>query len=115
VLVLDADRVGRAALVRSLLRAGCTVVAAGTLDEVDEALGGSDRFDIVLVSTEKESVVPLIATVVALEPDLPVIAIAGGDAQAAAVMEEGGVSRFQVCSRDAWATELVPLLQQALR
>jgi DNA-binding NtrC family response regulator len=98
VLVVDSDLLGRAAIVRGLLRAQCPVTAAASLSELDEALG-QESFDAALVNGESLELQPILDTIVAVAPELPVVILGTDEPQVAGALAEASVARFTVCGR----------------
>jgi CheY-like chemotaxis protein len=114
VLMLDSDVVGRSAVVRSLLRAECSVTAAGSVDALDEALAGGERFDVVLVSPGTRDLGALMQTILAVQPEVPVIALSTDEAQTRATMGGAGVDDFILCRREASTADLIAALKALL-
>jgi hypothetical protein len=110
VLMIDGDLAGRADIGRGLLRAQCRLTAVATVDELDEALASDHRFDVVLVNVDRP-VAPHLATLVAVEPDLPVVALSRNLEAAIEMVTSAGVQGFALCKRDASIDALVKVLR----
>jgi CheY-like chemotaxis protein len=115
VLMLDSDMVGRSPIVRGLLRSQCSVTAVETVDTLDEALAGPVRFDVIIVSVNTRDLAQQMETVLAVEPDLPIVALAADESEAATAMTSAGVHRFTTCRREASTADLLSALHELVR
>ncbi len=106
VLVVDADVLGRAAIVRGLLRAQCPVTAVTSLPDLDEAFG-QESYEAVIVNGESMDLQPILDTVVAVDAALPVVVLGSEDPRVTGALAEANVVRWSVCDRGAPTEELL--------
>jgi hypothetical protein len=115
LLLLDPDRLGRAAIIRGLLREGMEILAAGTLDDVDVALASEAPFDAAVVHMGTPQVRTALATMLAVSPAMPIVALCSGQAGVTALLEDIGVARFALCERAASTRDLLDALAAVVR
>jgi len=106
ILVVDADLLGRAAIVRGLLRAQCPVTAVTSLPDLDEAFG-QESYDAVIVNGESLDLQPILDTIVAVDAALPVVVLGSEDARVTGALADANVTRWSVCDRGAPTEELL--------
>ncbi len=100
LLVVDADLLGRAAIVRGFLRAQCPVTAVTSLPDLDEAFG-QESYDAVIVNGESLDLQPILDTIVAVDAALPVVVLGSDDPRVSGALAEANVARWSVCDRGA--------------
>jgi CheY-like chemotaxis protein len=110
VLLIDADRFGRAPLARSLVSGGCDVTAVETLADATEALQGSEPIDIVMLDADHHALDALLRAVAAARPNAAVIARADRVASANSKMLASGIHDFAVRPKSALPKELIELI-----
>jgi hypothetical protein len=114
VLLVDADRVGRTAVARALLRASWEVTVVDSPEDLEAALGSGDRIDVVLVDATHPRAQAVVEAVAGVRPDVAVVARSGDAIRTRAVLAGLGVTRLEVRSREAPAEELVDAVRRVV-
>lgn len=110
VLLIDADRFGRAPLARSLVSGGCDVTAVETLVDATEALQGQEPIDVVVLDADHHALDALLRAVADARPEAAVIARADRVASANSKMLASGIRDFAVRPKSALPKELIELI-----
>ena len=113
VLLVDADRVGRTALARALLRAQSNVTVIDGVDDLVAVINSEDVVDVMLVDAAHHAAQGIVELLARSRPDAAVVARSGDLARTRSLLVRLGVARFDVRSRDAPAEELIDALKRA--
>jgi hypothetical protein len=114
VLLVEVDRVWRSMLARGLVRVRWGVSVVDSVDELREVVRPGEPIDVAIVDVLHPDAGPIIDGVVAAFPTVVVLARAASHAKAYALLEERGVHRFDVRSREAPAEELIDAVRRIL-
>lgn len=114
VLLVDADRVGRTALARALLRSKWEVTVVDSPEDLDAALGSGEPIDVVLVDATHPRAQAIVEAVVEARPEVAVVARSGDAIRTRALLAALGVARLEVRSREAPAEELVDAVRRVV-
>jgi hypothetical protein len=101
VLLIDADRLGRARLARALIRRKCDVAVVESLQELKAALIGSESFGVAVVDLAQAAANDVLDLLTVLRSDLPVLARASNQEVARAALRARGVTTFATCETAA--------------
>lgn len=112
VLLVDADRVGRTAVARALLRAQWDVTVIDTMGDLTAALDSTDPVDVALVDAAHPTARALLETIARKRPDTVVVARSSDAIRTRAELVELGIARFDVRTREAPAEELVDAIKR---
>jgi hypothetical protein len=111
VALIDADRVGRAALARALIRAGYEVVVVDSVVDLESQLASGQSIDAAVLDADHLLARPVADALSRARPDA--VVVARGD-PAGAREAVGAALRVDVRSRDATHVELVEALRRSL-
>jgi hypothetical protein len=112
VLLVDADRFGRTALARALLRSKWEVTVVDSPEDLDAALGSGEPIDVVLVDATHPRAQSIVEAVTTARPGAAVVARSGDSIRTRALLASLGVTKIEVRSREAPAEELVDAVKR---
>jgi hypothetical protein len=115
IVLVDADRVGRTALARALVRERWIVTVVDAESEVLPALEGGTSIDAALVDASHPAAVAIVGSLSRSIPDLPIVARSGDPAHVRATLGRLGLVRLDVRSTDATPEEIVEAVRRAAR
>jgi hypothetical protein len=105
LLLVYADHVGRPALARALLRAGCQVTVVDSVEELGVVIRSRDEVDVAIVDGGHPAKLLLMELIVDRFPKVALIVRSSGEAATRALLGALGVARFDVLPGDAsWET-----------
>jgi hypothetical protein len=107
VLLVDADRVGRSALARALVRESCQVTAVGSLDELGQFVRSGEDLDVAVIDDRHPSRLLAMETVVDRFPGVSLVVRSAGEGATRTLIGALGVARFAVLPGHASSEELV--------
>jgi CheY-like chemotaxis protein len=110
VLLVDADRFGRPALARALVRGGCDCTTAENAEEVKRALGSGETFHAALVDADLADIEDIID--VLSNTDLRLVFRAKSLGTATAFLVATGLEAFDVRTKETRAEDVVALLKR---
>jgi hypothetical protein len=113
VLVLDADRVGRASLARALMRARYGVTVVDTVEEVRDALEVGDLPPVAIVDMLHDGAEEILQAVAEAAPHVALVLRVVAAAAPPAAVDGVPEDRLTVCSRDAPSEELIEAVRRA--
>jgi DNA-binding NtrC family response regulator len=114
LLLVDTDRLGRAALARALMRAEWDVSPVDHVDDLVESLRASDRVRAALIDVRHPRAATMFAAIASVRPELLVI-VRGPDAAAArAQLAAAGLVNADVRPREAPVEDLIEALRPGL-
>jgi hypothetical protein len=113
VVLVDGDRVGRPALARALLRAQSNVTLVDTVDDLAAVINAGEVVDVALVDVSHPAVQSILEVLVRSRPDTAVVARTRDAGRTRNVLAQLGVTRFEVCSREAPPEELIESMRRA--
>ncbi len=114
VVLVDADRVGRSALARALLRAKWDVTAVESVADLVATLQAGDPIDMLLIDGHHADAEAIIDAVVSARPGAGIVMRSGDAARSRALLTALGAERFEVRSHDAPTEELVEAARRTL-
>jgi CheY-like chemotaxis protein len=112
VLLVDADRVGRTTLARSLLRAQSNVTLVDTLADLVAVINADEVVDAVLLDISHPAAQAIVELLVRSRPEAAVVARGGDPVRTRAFLTQLGVTKLDVRSREAPAEELIDALKR---
>ena len=113
VILVDADRFGRASLARALVQGQCDVTVLDGSPEVIAALSTHDALDVVVTEVDGFDVDSMLRALVHHRPDVPVLAwTKAARAIAEVVLTSAGVQRYDVMAKSARAGDVVELVRR---
>jgi CheY-like chemotaxis protein len=114
VLLVDADRVGRASLARALVRARWDVSVVESAEDVREAVHGEAPPDAAIVDLHHPAADPILEAIVDAMPGL-IIVVRGADGpEARQRLGAAMAGRFEIRSPEAPAEELIEAVKRAV-
>lgn len=114
VVLVDADRVGRTALARALVRARCEVTVVDTPGDLNAALDAAEPVDVALVDTSHAASNAILELLVRRRPGVPVVVRSTDVEGARARLTHVTAAWVDVRPDDAPADELIDAMRQAL-
>lgn len=113
VLLVDPDRVGRATLARSLMRARWGVGVVDSVQDLPDVFHGEPPPDAAIVDVYHPCAAAILEAVVAAMPGLLVIVRGSDGPQARELLSAARVTRYEIRSREAPAEELIDAVKRA--
>ena len=107
VLLVDADRIGRPALARALVRWGCQVTVVDSVEELGQVARSGEAIEVALFDGQHPAKLLLMELAVEHFPGVALVVRSAGEAATRAVIGALGVTRFEVLARDASTDGLV--------
>jgi CheY-like chemotaxis protein len=101
VLLVDADRIGRLALARALVRETCQVSVVDSLDELGQVVRSGDDIHVAILDGRHPARLLLMDMIVDRFPDVSLVVRTTGEAATRALVQGLGVARFEVLASDA--------------
>jgi hypothetical protein len=114
VALVDADRVGRTAVARALLRERWDVTVVDELAAVGPAMEAVTAFDAVLVDTLHPAALAIVEALLRASPGAAVVVRSADTSRDRAMVAGIGVGRFELRSSEAPAEELVEAVKRAM-
>jgi hypothetical protein len=114
VVLVDADRVGRSAVARALLRAKWNVTAVDTAADMATALQAGEPIDVLLIDAHHAELETILASVLSARPSVALVIRSWDAARSRALLAGLGAERFEVRSHDAPPEELLEAARRAL-
>ena len=114
VVVVDPDRVGRPALARALLRAGCHVTVVDCTADLDELASWGGTVDVAVVDVTHPGRLVLLEAIVDRFPQARLVARSDAGASTQDLLQSLGVARFEVVPRDVPVRALIDGVLRAL-
>jgi hypothetical protein len=113
IILVDADRVGRTAVARALLRAHWDVTVVESTDELQSLVDVGEPVDVALVDAAHPAAPALLEAIAQRHPEMVVVARSADAIRTRAHLTELGLERFDVRSREAPAEELIDAIKRA--
>lgn len=114
VVLVDADRVGRSAVARAMLRAKWDVTAVESVADLVATLQAGEPIDMLLIDGHHADAEAMIDAVVSARPGVGIVMRSGDPARARSLLTALGAGRFDVRSHDAPTEELVEAARRTL-
>jgi hypothetical protein len=114
VVLVDADRVGRSTLARTLLRAKWDVTAVDTAADMVATLQSGEPIDVLLVDAHHAEIETILGAVLSARPDVAVVIRSWDAARSRALLTSLGAERYEVRSHDAPPEELLEAARRAI-
>ena len=113
VILVDADRFGRASLARALVQAQCDVTVLDDAAEVVRALESSEPLDVVITDIDGLEIESMLRALRRIRPAVPVIAwTKSARAVAEHVMMTASITTYDVMPKAARSAELIELVRR---
>lgn len=113
VLLVDADRVGRSALARALLREGFEVATVGSLEELGEIVRSGEALDVVVLDDRHPGRLLVIETVVDGLPGASLVVRSAEEGASRSLLGALGVSELEVVGCTASSDAVVQAVLRA--
>jgi hypothetical protein len=113
VVLVDADRVGRTALARAMVRADWEVTVVESVGDLVAMLASGDPVDAAIVDAQHPSAHTIVEALAAERPGVTVVARSADAARARTLLTSLGLARHDVRSRDAPPEELIEAVRRA--
>jgi hypothetical protein len=114
VVLVDADRVGRSTLARTLLRAKWDVTAVDTAADMVATLQAGEAIDVLLIDAHHAELETILGAVLSARPSVAVVIRSWDAARSRALLTGLGAEKFEVRSHDAPPEELLEAARRAL-
>jgi ActR/RegA family two-component response regulator len=115
VLLVDADRIGRLALARALVREGCEVTVVDSVEELGQVVRSDEEVDVALFDGKHAAKLLLMEVIVERFPGVSLVVRSAGEAATRAVIHALGVARFEVVAGDVSVDGLVTAVLRIAR
>jgi ActR/RegA family two-component response regulator len=115
VLLVDADRIGRLALARALVREDCHVTVVDSVEELGQVVRSDEEVDVALFDGKHAAKLLLMEVIVERFPGVSLVVRSAGEAATCAVIHALGVARFEVLAGDVSADGLVAAVRRVAR
>jgi hypothetical protein len=114
IVLVDGDRVGRTALARALLRAGCEVMVADLPRDLESALDAADPVDVALVDADHAAAIAIVALLAERRPGVPVVVRSNDPVGMLARLAQVTTAKVDVRPRHAGPDELIDAMKRVL-
>jgi ActR/RegA family two-component response regulator len=115
VLLVDADRIGRMALARALVREGCEVTVVDSVEELGQVVRSDEEIHVALFDGKHAAKLLLMEVIVERFPGVSLVVRSTGESATRAVIDALGVGRYEVLAGDASADGLVAAVLRVAR
>lgn len=113
VILVDADRFGRASLARAMVQAQCDVTVLDDVGEVMKVLESNEPLDVLVADVDGIEIDPLLRTLVRLRPDVPVVAWTKSTrAIAEHVLMTNSVQHYEIVPKGARSAEVIEVVRR---
>jgi CheY-like chemotaxis protein len=113
VILVDADRFGRASLARALVQAQCDVTVLDDAADVIRALESSEPLDVVITDIDGIEIESMLRALQRIRPNVPVIAwTKNARAVAEHVLMTASITTFDVMPKAARSAEVIELVRR---
>ncbi len=107
VILVDPDRIGRPAVARALLRAGCHVTVVDSARQLEELAAAGEAFDVAIVDAMHPARLPLLEGIVERFPGARLVVRSDAGEGASELLQGLGAKRFEVLPRHTPVRTLV--------
>lgn len=106
VVLVDPDRVGRPALARALLRAGCHVTVVDSAHQLEEIAAAGEVVDVAIVDVMHAARLPLLEGIVEHFPSARLVVRSDAEEGTSDLLQGLGARRFEIVPRGTTAQAL---------